>query len=271
MPREVNWLEKLTTSENKSRGSNSGKNLRLSSIDGWTGDSLPKLVIVWTFEKESSDAFPSISRPGRFSKKRDLYAKVESYELFLIDSEEYIVPWDEVPSHSDLIKMSWTPEWIAELKEKAGRLNKKYADRPINFQLSFKNGSYLRLQYQITDYRRLPACPYEVAELLHPQLFHLIGTEFKLWKDHSTSSGPVGWFTNEMAKWENERNLKESGTLFVRISGQDWKAVEDFTEGRQDYWSGFAIDHLMAQELPGFKDQGGHVTGSDHPLDLHHL
>jgi len=42
----------------------------------------------------------------------------------------------------------------------------------------------------------------------------------------------------------------------------------EFSEGKQDYWSGFGIDFLMAKEIPGFEDQGGHITGSDHRLDF---
>ena len=60
---------RLEKSENKSRNITSGRSLRLSSIDGWTADKLPKLLIVWNFEKTSTDAFPSLTRPGKFSKK----------------------------------------------------------------------------------------------------------------------------------------------------------------------------------------------------------
>ena len=127
MPEEVDWLERLKKSENKSRGVKTGKGLRLSSIDGWSSEKLPKLLIVWTFEKISSDAFPSISRPGKFSKKRDIKATVKSYEIYLITEEDKcIVPWEETPIHRELVKKDWTEEWLLELKEKGKRLNKKY-------------------------------------------------------------------------------------------------------------------------------------------------
>jgi hypothetical protein len=246
-----------------------GKGLRLSSIDGWSEDKLPKLLIVWSFEKVSSDAFPSITRPGKFSKKRDIKAIVKGYELFLITKEDdSIVPWEENPPHAELVRMDWTDEWLAELKEKGQLLNDKYSERPINFQLSFKNGKYLRLQYKITNYSKLPMCPDSVSKLISPNLDQLIGTEFMLKKNHSNNRGPSGWYDNEMAKWENKKNLKESGTLYIRKKGHDWAPYPEFSEGKQDYWSGFAIDFLMAKEIPGFEDQGGHITGSDHTLNF---
>tara|TARA_B100000214_G_C23966932_1_gene628161 strand:- start:44 stop:859 length:816 start_codon:yes stop_codon:yes gene_type:complete len=243
--------------------------LRLSSIDGWSEDKLPKLLIVWSFEKISTDAFPSITRPGKASKKRDIKAIVKGYELFLITKgDDSIVPWDENPPHAELVRMDWTEEWLSELKQKAQWLNDKYPERPINFQLSFKNGKYLRLQYKITDYSKLPKCPDSVSKLISPNLDLLIGTEFMLKKDHSNNGGPCGWYDNEMARWENKNNLKKSGILYIRKKNHDWVAYPEFSEGKQDYWSGFAIDFLMAKEIPGFEDQGGHITGSDHTLNF---
>lgn len=269
MAQQPDWLRLLTKSENKSRGMRTGKGLRLSSIDGWSEDKLPKLLIVWSFEKISSDAFPSITRLGKFSKKRDIKAIVKGYELFLITKEDdSIVPWEENPPHAELVRMDWTDEWLAELKEKGQLLNDKYSERPINFQLSFKNGKYLRLQYKITNYSKLPMCPDSVSKLISPNLDQLIGTEFMLKKNHSNNRGPSGWYDNEMAKWENKNNLKESGTLYIRKKGHDWVPYPEFSEGKQDYWSGFAIDFLMAKEIPGFEDQGGHITGSDHTLNF---
>lgn|GEM_PF-2066556 len=269
MTQQPDWLRLLTKSENKSRGMHTGKGLRLSSIDGWSEDKLPKLLIVWSFEKVSSDAFPSITRPGKFSKKRDIKAIVKGYELFLITKEDdSIVPWEENPPHAELVRMDWTDEWLSELKEKGQRLNDKYSERPINFQLSFKNGNYLRLQYKITNYSKLPKCPDSVSKLISPNLDQLIGTEFMLKKNHSNNGGLSGWYDNEMARWENKNNLKESGTLYIRKKGHDWAPYPEFSEGKQDYWSGFAIDFLMAKEIPGFEDQGGHITGSDHRLDF---
>ena len=272
MLREVDWFERLKRSENKSRGVNTGKGLRLSSIDGWSGDKLPKLLIVWTFEKISSDAFPSISRPGKFSKKRDIKATVKSYQIYLITEEDNsIVPWEDTPTHKELIKKDWTDEWLLELKEKGKKLNEKYSERPINFQLSFKNGKYLRLQYKVTNYSKLPKCPKDVENILSPQLDKMLGCELMLLKDHSNNGGKKGFYDNDMARWENQHDRKKSGILHVRKMGMDWVKYPKFKEGKQDYWSGFAIDFLMAKELLGFEDIGGHVTGSDHRLDLQYL
>ena len=63
----INWLKELSKSENKSRNIKRGKGLQFSSIDGWTEDKLPKLLIVWNFEKESTAigfiAGPFLARP----------------------------------------------------------------------------------------------------------------------------------------------------------------------------------------------------------------
>jgi hypothetical protein len=269
VPDKRDWLNLLKKSENKSRGISTGKGLRLSSIDGWNKDKLPKLLIVWNFEKISTDAFPSITRPGKFSKKRDIHAIVKSYELFLITNEaNSVVPWEGKPSHSELVKMDWTNEWIENLTQVGKELNKKYSERPINFQLSFKNGKYLRLQYKINNYSKLPRCPENVAHILNPHLESLVGVEFKLKKDHSSNGGKTGWYDNEMARWENKNNLKESGILYIKKLNQNWMQYPDFSEGKQDYWSGFAIDFLISKELPNFVDVGGHMTGVDHMLDF---
>ena len=199
MASSINWLRRLEKSENKSRNITSGRSLRLSSIDGWTADKLPKLLIVWNFEKTSTDAFPSLTRPGKFSKKRDIEAIVDSYEMYLITEEDAsVVPWEYKIRHSDLVRLDWTQEWHDELKVVASDLNRKYSQRPINFQLSFKNGTYLRLQYQISNYTKLPRCPPEVAKVLSPHLDTLIGIKFRLKKDHTSNGGKSGWYDNEM-------------------------------------------------------------------------
>ena len=262
------WLRELSKSESKARGSGTGRGLRLSSIDGWSEEKLPKLLIVWTFDKRSSEGFPSNTRPGRFSKRRDLSGTVTEYEVFLIDSADYIVPWNETPSHAELVTKHWTAEWIVELKQKVGALNRTYKERPINFQLSFKNGKYLRLQYGVNNYQKLPPCPVSVSKILAPELDSLIGCEFMLHKDHSTHWGPKGWFDNDIARWEHENRKKASGKLWYRMPGQDWERLDSFTEGRQDYWLGFAIEHLMAELLSKFEDAGGHQTGFDHRIEF---
>ena len=269
MASSINWLRRLEKSENKSRNITSGRNLRLSSIDGWTADKLPKLLIVWNFEKTSTDAFPSLTRPGKFSKKRDIEAIVDSYEMYLITEEDAsVVPWEYEVRHSDLVRLDWTQEWHDELKIVASDLNRKYSQRPINFQLSFKNGTYLRLQYQISNYTKLPKCPPEVAEVLSPHLDTLIGIKFRLKKDHTSGGGDSGWYDNEMGRWENENNMKASGTLYVKRPGFEWEAYPSFSEGKQDYWTGFAIDYLISHEIPHFIDRGGHETGVDHKLNF---
>lgn len=269
MSSSINWLKRLEKSENKSRNITSGNSLRLSSIDGWTADKLPKLLIVWNFKKTSTDAFPSLTRPGKFSKKRDIEAIVDSYEMYLITNEDAsVVPWEYEINHPELVRLDWTQEWHDKLKVVAGDLNKKYSQRPINFQLSFKNGTYLRLQYQISNYTKLPKCPPEVSEILSPHLDALIDIKFRLKKDHTSNGGKSGWYDNEMGRWENENNMKASGTLYVKRPGFEWEAFPSFSEGKQDYWTGFAIDYLISHEIPHFIERGGHETGVDHTLDF---
>lgn len=268
MSGEFDWRNLLEKSESKSRGSNTGNRIQLSSIDAWKSERLPKMIVIWTFRKNKSDAFPSNSRPGRFSKKRDLSATVESFELFLIDSDQYAVPWDETPSHAQIVQMQWTQEWHEILREKVQKLNSIYSERPIQFQSSFKNiGGIMRLQYEIKNYKKLPPAPPDLEELLTPLLETLIGTQIRLKKDHSNSGGGEGWFDNRMAKWEHE-NRKDAGNLWVKLPRGEWKEYPEFSNGRQDYWTGFAIDFLMAKLLPGFEDMGGHATGVDHSLDF---
>ncbi len=266
-PKEFDWRALLKKSESKSRGSETGKRIQLSSIDGWKTESLPKLIIIWTFDKNKSDAFPSNSRPGRNSKRRDLNAIVSGFELFLIETEDHVVPWEETPSHAELVQMQWTQEWHNKLREKVGRLNLKYNDRPIQFQSSFKNiGGIIRLQYEVKNYNKLPPCPSDLEELLSPLLQILVGTEIRLWKDHSPEY-PEGWFDNQMAEWEHN-NRKDSGKLWVKLPKKEWEEFPEFSNGRQDYWTGFAIDFLMAKLLLGFEDMGGHATGVDHKIDF---
>ena len=55
MTYDFDWHSLLKKSECKSRDSSQSKSIQLSSIDGWTSDKLPKLVIIWTFDKVKSD------------------------------------------------------------------------------------------------------------------------------------------------------------------------------------------------------------------------
>ena len=41
------WRQRLKTSESKSMGIDTGNSVMMSSIDGWKGHSLPKLLIIW--------------------------------------------------------------------------------------------------------------------------------------------------------------------------------------------------------------------------------
>ena len=263
------WRQRLKTSESKSMGIDTGNSVMMSSIDGWKDHSLPKLLIIWRFDKERSNRFPSNSRPGRFSKARDLSATIVSYELFLIDSEEYIVPWTEEPSHSELVKMKWSKEWHEVLSKKVDKLHERYNNRPIKFQKSFKNeGGVIRLQYQVSNYKNLPKCPPDLENLLSAELDRLIGAEFKLWKDLSDyPGGPKGWLDNDMAEWEHF-NIKHHGLLSVKMRGGDWIEYPGFKKGREDYWTGFAIDFIMDKELHSFEDLGGHSKGADHRIDF---
>ena len=81
MTYDFDWRSLLKKSECKSRDSGQSKSIQLSSIDGWTSDKLPKLVIIWTFDKVKSDKFPSNTRPGRFTKKRDTRIRKKTYLL----------------------------------------------------------------------------------------------------------------------------------------------------------------------------------------------
>jgi hypothetical protein len=264
----VNWLSVLVHSENKSRNVERGKGLQFSSIDGWSDDKLPKLLIVWNFEKESTEQFPSQSKEGKLTKPRDISARVVSYDAFLITKEsESVVPWESTISHKELVKQHWTAEWIERLDEETRALNEKYSDRPIRFQTSFKNGKYLRLQYQVKNYTQLPRAPSDVMDILSPHLEKLLGIQFRLYKDHSSRNGPAGWYDNDMGRWENIHG-KDAGVLHVNYGDGVWIEKLGFTEGRQDFWTGFAIDYLVSLEVPHFIDGGGHKTGMDHTLDF---
>ena len=271
MTYDFDWRSLLKKSECKSRDSGQSKSIQLSSIDGWTSDKLPKLVIIWTFDKVKSDKFPSNTRPGRFTKNRDISAIISSFDIFLVDSEKYIVPWLEKPTYNEIIKTQWTQEWHNLLKVKTKQLNTVFSNRPIRFQASFKNiGGIMRLQYEVRDYTKLPACPTELRSLLSNHLQRLVGTGIRLWKDHTFVGGPKGWFNNEIAEWEHN-NSKNQGTLYVKLLGGDFVPYPDFTEGRQDYWTGFAIDFIIGKLIPGFDDLQGHIVGSDHQLNLEEL
>ena len=268
MTEAINWLDKLRKSENKSRNINRGKALQFSSIDGWTPDKLPKLLIVWNFEKESTEQFQSQTKIDKLTKARDISATVVSYDAFLITKEsESVVPWESTISHKELVKKHWTEDWIKNLNKETKALNEKYKNHPIQFQSSFKNGVYLRLQYKVNNYSKLPKAPNQVMDVLSPHLDTLKGVKFRLKKDHSAKNGPVGWYDNEMGRWENEHG-KESGILHVDYGDGYWVPHPFFKEGRQDFWTGFAIDYLVSHELPHFIDGGGHQTGMDHELDF---
>jgi len=267
MASDNDWRLHLRTSESKSRGIDTGKSVMFSSIAGWSQDYLPKLLIVWNLDKKRAERFPRKSGSGK-TKPRDLSAIISSYELFLIDSEKYIVPWEGNPSHSELVQTQWSDEWHKKLSNEVDRLHKIYSDRPIKFQKSFKNvGGIIRLQYAVSNYQKLPGCPTDLQELISDDLDKLIGAEFRLKKDLTSLGGPTGWLDNDMAKWEHE-NSKHPGVLHVKLGDKDWIQYPDFKKGREDYWTGYCIDFLMDKLIPIFDDLGGHQIGGDHRIDF---
>ena len=50
----VDWRLRLRTSESKSLGIDTGNSVMMSSYDGWREHSLPKLLIIWRFDKKRS-------------------------------------------------------------------------------------------------------------------------------------------------------------------------------------------------------------------------
>ena len=65
--------QRLKTSESKSMGIDTGNSVMMSSIDGWKRYSLPKLLIIWRFDKERSNRVLSVILDQEDFLKREIF------------------------------------------------------------------------------------------------------------------------------------------------------------------------------------------------------
>ena len=80
-------------------------------------------------------------------------------------------------------------------------------------------------------------------DVLSPRLDELLGVQFRLHKDHSADNGPVGWYDNEMGRWENMHGRIQA--LHINYGDGHWVPHPHFTEGVR-ILVGFAIDYLVS-------------------------
>ena len=245
----------------------SGKAIRLSSIMGWTGDQLPKVLIIFHCSKLKA---PPIPRPdGTQTKARDIEVTIDDYSVhyFGMDASKYFVQWTDEISFEEVTRVKWkeNPNFLSIIREMAEECNRQ-SKAPIKLRAE-KNGENCRIHYGVSDYRKLPDAPKEVMDEIEPRIIMLKGATMKLWKDHSAHGVEPGYVTEEMVRWEDEHKKKATGRLDVFLDNGEVKSFPSFKQGRQDYWGGFAIETLLEDLNADLNRTAGGTMGADLTLD----
>jgi hypothetical protein len=245
--------------ENKSIQSGK-KSVLLSSISAWKKEMLPKFLIVWEINKKMAKI------EGR--NGRDVEGEVVAYHIYYID-EELNIMWENNPmTHSELIKQKWNNEIDEELVNEISRLHKKFPDKIIRFQKSFKNGNNVRLQYQISDYRKLPTVPAKIKKKgqyksIVKTCEQMLGSKLKVKKfELPYLQGNRVWLSEKILQMEHEqkktfenmgfsksnatKKAKDIGELYLITKENSIIKLPGNFSAREDYWIGNAIDILMS-------------------------
>jgi len=243
-----------------------GKGVRLSSIKGWTIEKLPKLLVLVYCQKIRAPPIPRMN--GTQTKARDIEVKIEGYSLHYFDETtlNLFVDWPDEPSFEEVTRIKWKerPNFYEDLKLIARNENKK-SMAPIKLRVE-KNGERCRIHYGVKDSNQLPTSAREIHELFSEKLDPLIGAVLKLWKDNISGGGTAGYLDKNMVLWEDQ-NTKSTGRLDVILSSNEALAFPKFKQGRQDYWSGFGIETLIAYLNHDLNKTPGGAMGVDLTLN----
>jgi hypothetical protein len=265
------------------------KQILLSSIAAWTKDKLPKFVIVWETNKKMARI---AGRNGR-----DIEGILEKYHIYYVD-EEINVPWEDNPlTHAELTGMKWDSSIDQILKAEVNRLNKKYPDKVIKLQKSFKNGDSIRLQYEISNHNNLPQVPGNIKETVAYKSIKetcddMIGSILKVKKYNLPElRGERVWITEEILQMEHhtKQELEKSGCSKAKASkrakdvgelylirdeektpeGENLSATKyaKSFSAKEDYWVGNAIDVVMEYMNKHLKQTSAKATGVDLKLN----
>jgi len=265
------------------------KQILLSSVAAWTKDKLPKFVIVWETDKKMAKI------GGR--NGRDIEGVLKKCNIYYVD-EELNVPWEDSPlTHAELTKMKWDTSIDETLKTEVNRLHKKYPDKVIKLQKSFKNGDRLRLQYEISNHNNLPQVPKHMKsspeyKTIKKTCDDMIGSILKVKKyDLPELQGDRVWLTEEILQMEHQtkqeleqsgcskskasKRAKDVGELYLisdkekNPEGENLSATK-YAKGfsaREDYWVGNAIDVVMEYMNQHLKQTSAKAIGVDLKLN----
>ena len=243
-----------------------GKGVRLSSIKGWEIGKLPKLLVLVYCKKIRAPPIPRFN--GTQTKARDIEVKIEGYSLHYFDHStlNLFVDWPEQPTFEEVTRVKWKerPNFYEDLKHIARDENNK-SMAPIKLRVE-KNGKRCRIHYAVKGSHLLPTSPSQIRQSFSEKLDPLIGAVLKLWKDNTSGGGASGYLDENMILWEDQ-NTKSTGRLDVILSTNETLSFPTFKQGRQDYWSGFGIETLIAYLNDDLNKTPGGTLGADFTLN----
>ena len=222
-----------------------GKSVQLSSIDGWKMEDLPKILVV--IEKATTSMKPLLRDDGTKTKSRDIETEIKTYYSYHLtkDNADLFVRWPGVPSLEEVTATNWkeNPEFLDHIREIAKEANKT-SSSPIKL-VAGKNQDLCRIHYVCHNHTVLPMLPPELNNRIKNMIDPIVGAKIRLWKDHSDNWGKVGYLDEEMLHWEDRERKKESGLLHVYYPDGRVGEYPDFTGGRQDFWTGMALEMIL--------------------------
>ena len=154
-----------------------------------------------------------------------------------------------------------------KLANEISRLHKKFPKKIIRFQKSFKNRGRVRLQYQISDHRKLPSVPEKIKETkeykkLVKTCEQTLGSKLKVKKfELPCLKGNRVWLSEKILQMEHEqkkmyenkgfsksnatKKAKDVGELYLIDKENSIIKLSGNFSAREDYWIGNAMDILM--------------------------
>lgn len=222
-----------------------GNAVQLSSIDGWREEKLPKVLVIVQCSKEKMEPLPRSD--GTKTKARDIEVLVTSFYVYYItkDHLHLFVDWPGTPTFQEVTATNWkeNPEFLERIREIAKEANNS-STSPVKL-VAGKNSSLCRIHYNCSNHRNLPSAPPEVVQKVRPMIEPLVGARLRLWKDHSKRGGRTGYLDEAMLHWEDLNDCKSTGRLDVQFKDGTIQTYPEFRRGRDDFWSGFALELLL--------------------------
>ena len=111
-----------------------------------------------------------LKKPDKKYKMKAYFIIFDNYDGVNKVARIDVSPWEDIGNkvvckkRATTMYMEYYNSGKYQITDQEHADNKKFPDKIIRFQKSFKNGNNVRLQYQISDYRKLPTVPAKIKK-----------------------------------------------------------------------------------------------------------